>query len=56
MNAPVLVIDALTVKLPSGADRELAVRDVSFTVNAGEVRCLVGESGSGKSLIAQTVM
>ena len=56
MNAPVLVIDALTVKLPSGADRELAVRDVSFTVNAGEVRCLVGESGSGKSIIAQTVM
>ena len=56
MSPPVLVVESLSVSLPAGADRPLAVRDVGFTVEAGEVRCLVGESGSGKSIIAQTVM
>ena len=56
MSAPILAVENLSVRLPAGADRALAVRDVSFTVEAGEVRCLVGESGSGKSIIAQTVM
>ena len=56
MSTPVLVVESLSVRLPAGADRPLAVRDVGFTVEAGEVRCLVGESGSGKSIIAQTVM
>jgi len=56
MSQPVLAVERLAVQLPPGADRELAVQEVSFTVAAGEVRCLVGESGSGKSIIAQTVM
>jgi len=33
-----------------------AVRDVSFTLNAGEVLGLVGESGSGKSVTSLAVM
>ena len=56
MSVPVLSVENLSVRLPAGADRPFAVQDVSFAVNAGEVRCLVGESGSGKSIIAQTVM
>jgi peptide/nickel transport system ATP-binding protein len=55
-DAPILEVRGLTVGLPGGADRDTAVRDVSFTVGRGEVLCLVGESGSGKSVIAQAVM
>ncbi|WP_447553924.1 ABC transporter ATP-binding protein [Vreelandella sp. EE22] len=53
---PVLSIRALSVALPKGADRALAVEDVSYEVNRGEIMCVVGESGSGKSMAANTVM
>jgi peptide/nickel transport system ATP-binding protein len=53
---PTLAIEALTVQLPKGADREQAVANLSFGIEPGELLCLVGESGSGKSIIAQTVM
>jgi peptide/nickel transport system ATP-binding protein len=53
---PVLEVRGLSIALPAGADRRLAVSNVSFTVNRGEIVCLVGESGSGKSVIAQSVM
>ena len=51
-----LRVEALTVRLPAGADRAHAVHDVSFEVPQGEMMCLVGESGSGKSIIAHSVM
>ena len=53
---PVLDIRGLTIALPSGADRALAVDRAGFSVNASEIVCLVGESGSGKSVIAQATM
>jgi peptide/nickel transport system ATP-binding protein len=52
----VLDVRGLTVALPRGADRALAVDRVTFNVGAGEIVCLVGESGSGKSIIAQATM
>jgi peptide/nickel transport system ATP-binding protein len=52
----VLQIERLTVRLPSGADRSHALRDVSLEVAAGDLICLVGESGSGKSVLANTVV
>jgi peptide/nickel transport system ATP-binding protein len=55
-SPPALHLDRLSVALPPGADRPLAVREVSLTVERGEIVCLVGESGSGKSVIAQAVM
>jgi peptide/nickel transport system ATP-binding protein len=55
-TSPILEVQDLTIALPSGGDRGVAVRKVSFTVGRGEIVCLVGESGSGKSVIAQSVM
>ncbi len=56
MTQPVLHIDKLNVALPSGADRPMAVQDISLQLHAGETLCVVGESGSGKSVLATTVM
>ncbi|MEP1768799.1 MAG: ABC transporter ATP-binding protein [Sulfitobacter sp.] len=51
-----LTIDTLSIALPEGADRKLAVQDVSFTLSKGEILCIVGESGSGKSMSANALM
>jgi len=56
MTEPVLSIERLSVALPRGADRALAVENLSLEVRAGEVVCIVGESGSGKSVTAAAVM
>jgi len=55
-NAPVLAVEALSIALPKGGDRPLAVENVSFEIRPNEVVCLVGESGSGKSMIAHAVL
>lgn len=56
MRDPVLQINDLTVRLPTGADRENAIENVDLHVEPGETLCLVGESGSGKSVTAHAVM
>ena len=56
MTDPVLHIQALSVRLPRGADREYAVHELNLDVKPGEIVCVVGESGSGKSVTAHTVM
>jgi peptide/nickel transport system ATP-binding protein len=53
---PVLTLDALSVRLPAGADRPHAMKDVSLTISSNEILCVVGESGSGKSMTANAIM
>jgi peptide/nickel transport system ATP-binding protein len=56
MTQPVLQVDHLSVALPAGADRPMALQHISLQLHAGETLCVVGESGSGKSVLATTVM
>ncbi|UUZ65238.1 ABC transporter ATP-binding protein [Polaromonas sp. P1-6] len=53
---PVLDIVDLSICLPKGADRALAVEGATLSVLPGQTLCVVGESGSGKSMIANAVM
>ena len=55
-GAPVLDVQGLSICLPPGSDRPLAVTEASFSVLPGQTLCIVGESGSGKSMIANAVM
>ncbi|HVX77524.1 MAG TPA: ABC transporter ATP-binding protein [Bradyrhizobium sp.] len=56
MRDTLLAIENLSVALPKGGDRGLAVEDVSISVGRNEIVCLVGESGSGKSITAHAVL
>jgi len=53
---PILTVEGLTVALPQGADRPLAVDNVSLDLRRGEILCIVGESGSGKSALSGAIM
>jgi peptide/nickel transport system ATP-binding protein len=55
-SAPILAVEGLTVALPKGADRPLAVENVSLELRRGEILCIVGESGSGKSALSGAIM
>ena len=52
----VLDLQSLRVSFPSAHGLVEAVRDVSLTVNEGEVLALVGESGCGKSALCKALM
>ena len=51
-----LEIKNLRIEFPSRHDIAVAVDDVSFSVEAGEILGLVGESGAGKSTIGNGIV
>lgn len=55
-DKPLLEIRELSVALPPGADRPLAVEGVNLKLYRRETLCIVGESGSGKSVTAFAIM
>jgi oligopeptide/dipeptide ABC transporter ATP-binding protein len=56
-DGPLLDIQTLTVGFPQyGTGSETALRQVSLTIERGEVVGLVGESGSGKTVLARSIM
>ena len=55
-TGPILTVEGLTVALPKGADRPLAVDDATLELRRGEILCVVGESGSGKSALSGAIM
>ena len=55
-TGPILTVEGLTVALPKGADRPLAVEDATLELRKGEILCVVGESGSGKSALSGAIM
>jgi peptide/nickel transport system ATP-binding protein len=54
--APVLEVSGLNTVFHTRRGRVHAVRDVSFSVEAGETLAIVGESGCGKTITALSLM
>lgn len=54
--AELLEIKNLSVSFDTPQGELQAVRDVSFSLHAGEVLALVGESGCGKSVLCKSIM
>lgn len=42
--------------LSVGYDGKAVLRDLNFTVRAGDYLCIVGENGSGKSTLMKTIL
>ncbi|MDQ6610237.1 MAG: ABC transporter ATP-binding protein [Bacteroidota bacterium] len=53
---PLLQIENVTIDFISEREKTTAVKNISLTVNRGEIVALVGESGSGKSVTALSVL
>ena len=53
---PLLLVEHLSVRLQTARGAAYAVRDVSFTLRAGETLGIVGESGCGKSMMALSLL
>jgi peptide/nickel transport system ATP-binding protein len=56
MPAPLLQINNLQVDFVTEIGTTTAVKDISLTVNRGEIVAIVGESGSGKSVTSLAIL
>ena len=55
-NAPLLQVSNLKVEFPTRRGTLVAVDDVSFHIDSGEVLGVVGESGAGKSMTGAAII
>ena len=55
-NRPLLEVSNLRIEFPTRYGKLVAVDDVSFHINPGEVLGVVGESGAGKSLTGAAII
>ncbi|MCK5555994.1 MAG: ATP-binding cassette domain-containing protein, partial [Alphaproteobacteria bacterium] len=53
---PLLEIKNLSVDFRNGMQVTHAVKNISFSIEKGEILAVVGESGSGKSVTALSVL
>jgi len=53
---PILRVEHLSTEIPTKRGPLMAVRDVSFELQQGEMFGLVGESGSGKSMTCRSIL
>ena len=42
--------------LTLGYDSKVIIKNLSFSVNAGDYLCILGENGSGKSTLMKTIL
>lgn len=56
MSTPLLQIKNLSVDFVNDKTSSTALRDISFSINRGEMVAVVGESGSGKSVTALSIL
>jgi len=56
MNTPLLSVENLRIEFPTRRGTLVAIDDVSFTIDSGEILGIVGESGAGKSLTGQSII
>ena len=55
-NQSLLKVENLTIEFPTRRARLIAVDDISFHIDPGEVLGVVGESGAGKSLTGTAII
>lgn len=53
-NQPLLEVRNLKVEIPTRKGTLIALEDVSFSLNPGEILGVVGESGAGKSMVGNS--
>ena len=56
MAAPLLEVEKLRVEIPTRRGTLVAVDDISFSIEEGEVLGVVGESGAGKSMTGNAII
>ncbi len=55
-NQPLLKVENLRIEFPTRRARLVAVDDISFHIDPGEILGIVGESGAGKSLTGTAII
>ncbi|RMD65185.1 MAG: ABC transporter ATP-binding protein, partial [Alphaproteobacteria bacterium] len=56
MASPLLSVEHLRVEFPTRRGTLVAIDDVSFEINEGEILGVVGESGAGKSITGMSII